>query len=42
MSSNIEASRGSLDFGVASLDDAIAALNPTERRKGKTVIRLRP
>ncbi len=27
---------------VASLDDAIAALNPTERRKGKTVIRVRP
>lgn len=27
---------------VASLDDAIPALNPTERRKGKTVIRVRP
>ena len=27
---------------VASLADAIPALNPTERRKGKTVIRLRP
>jgi NADPH:quinone reductase-like Zn-dependent oxidoreductase len=27
---------------VASLDDAIPALNPSERRKGKTVIRLRP
>ncbi|ACU73877.1 Alcohol dehydrogenase zinc-binding domain protein [Catenulispora acidiphila DSM 44928] len=27
---------------VASLTDAIPALNPTERRKGKTVIRLRP
>ena len=27
---------------VASLDDAIAALNPTERRNGKTIIRIRP
>jgi len=27
---------------VASLDDALAALNPTERSKGKTVIRVRP
>jgi NADPH:quinone reductase-like Zn-dependent oxidoreductase len=27
---------------VAALDDAIAALNPTERRTGKTVIRVRP
>jgi hypothetical protein len=27
---------------VATLDDAIPALNPTERRKGKTVIRVRP
>jgi NADPH:quinone reductase-like Zn-dependent oxidoreductase len=27
---------------VATLDDAIAALNPTERRKGKTVVRVRP
>jgi NADPH:quinone reductase-like Zn-dependent oxidoreductase len=27
---------------VALLDDAIPALNPTERRKGKTVIRVRP
>ena len=26
----------------ASLDDAIAALNPTGRRKGKTIIRVRP
>jgi NADPH:quinone reductase-like Zn-dependent oxidoreductase len=26
---------------VASLDDALAALNPTERRNGKTIIRLR-
>jgi NADPH:quinone reductase-like Zn-dependent oxidoreductase len=26
---------------VASLDDAVAALNPTERRKGKTIIRVR-
>lgn len=28
--------------GVASLDDAVTALNPTERRKGKTIIRVRP
>jgi NADPH:quinone reductase-like Zn-dependent oxidoreductase len=27
---------------VATLDNAIPALNPTERRKGKTVIRVRP
>jgi NADPH:quinone reductase-like Zn-dependent oxidoreductase len=27
---------------VSSLDDAVAALNPTERRKGKTVIRVVP
>jgi NADPH:quinone reductase-like Zn-dependent oxidoreductase len=27
---------------VSTLDDAIAALNPTERRKGKTIIRVRP
>jgi NADPH:quinone reductase-like Zn-dependent oxidoreductase len=27
---------------VAPLDDAVAALNPTERRKGKTVISVRP
>ncbi len=27
---------------VATLDDAIAALNPTERRNGKTIIRIRP
>jgi NADPH:quinone reductase-like Zn-dependent oxidoreductase len=26
---------------VSSLDDAIAALNPTGRRKGKTIIRVR-
>ena len=26
---------------VATLDDAVAALNPTERRKGKTIIRIR-
>jgi NADPH:quinone reductase-like Zn-dependent oxidoreductase len=25
---------------VASLDDAVAALNPTERRTGKTIIRM--
>jgi NADPH:quinone reductase-like Zn-dependent oxidoreductase len=27
---------------IAALDDAVAALNPTERRKGKTVVRVRP
>src|SRR4029079_15348952 len=27
---------------VATLDDAVAALNPTERLKGKTIIRFRP
>ena len=27
---------------VATLDDAVAALNPTERRRGKTIIRVRP
>src|SRR3954465_3176694 len=27
---------------VATLDDAVAAFNPTERLKGKTIIRLRP
>jgi NADPH:quinone reductase-like Zn-dependent oxidoreductase len=27
---------------VASLDDAVAAFNPTERSKGKTIIRVRP
>ena len=27
---------------VATLDDAVAAFNPTERRNGKTVIRVRP
>src|SRR4051794_20944594 len=27
---------------VSTLDDAVAALNPTERRRGKTVIRVRP
>lgn len=27
---------------IATLDDAVAAFNPTERRKGKTVIRVRP
>ena len=27
---------------VAALDDAVAALNPTERRTGKTIIRIRP
>jgi NADPH:quinone reductase-like Zn-dependent oxidoreductase len=27
---------------IAALDDAVAALNPTERRAGKTIIRVRP
>src|SRR5438067_8001506 len=27
---------------VATLDDAVAALNPTERRRGKTIIHVRP
>jgi hypothetical protein len=27
---------------IATLDDAVAALNPTERVKGKTIIRVRP
>jgi NADPH:quinone reductase-like Zn-dependent oxidoreductase len=27
---------------VSTLDNAVAALNPTERRKGQTVIRVRP
>jgi hypothetical protein len=27
---------------VSSLDDAVAALNSTERRSGKTIIRVRP
>ncbi|HTR72098.1 MAG TPA: hypothetical protein VMG80_00755, partial [Solirubrobacteraceae bacterium] len=27
---------------VATLDDAVAALNPTERLNGKTIIRFRP
>ena len=27
---------------VATLDNAVAALNPTERIKGKTIIRVRP
>jgi NADPH:quinone reductase-like Zn-dependent oxidoreductase len=27
---------------VAPLDDAVAAFNPTERIKGKTIIRVRP
>ena len=27
---------------IATLDDAVAALDPTERRKGKTIIRVRP
>jgi hypothetical protein len=27
---------------VATLDDAVAALNPTERIRGKTIINVRP
>src|SRR5205085_7604057 len=27
---------------IATLDDAVAALNPTERRRGKTIIRVSP
>ena len=27
---------------VSTLDDAVAALNPTERRRGKTIIRVHP
>jgi NADPH:quinone reductase-like Zn-dependent oxidoreductase len=27
---------------VSTLDDAVAAFNPTERIKGKTIIRVRP
>src|ERR1041385_1607680 len=27
---------------IATLDDAVAALNPTQRRSGKTIIRIRP
>jgi len=27
---------------VAALDNAVAALNPTKRRSGKTVIQVRP
>jgi NADPH:quinone reductase-like Zn-dependent oxidoreductase len=27
---------------VSTLDDTVAALNPTERRPGKTIIRVRP
>ena len=27
---------------VATLDDAVTALNPTERLKGKTIISVRP
>jgi NADPH:quinone reductase-like Zn-dependent oxidoreductase len=27
---------------VSTLDDAVAALNPPERLKGKTIIRIRP
>jgi len=27
---------------VATLDDAVAAFNPTSRRSGKTIIRVRP
>ena len=28
--------------GIETLDDAVIALNPTERRTGKTIIRIRP
>ncbi|WP_433559254.1 NADP-dependent oxidoreductase [Pseudonocardia xinjiangensis] len=31
-----------MNIGVAALDDAVAAFNPTERIKGKTIIRVRP
>jgi hypothetical protein len=27
---------------VVTFDDAVAAFNPTERRKGKSIIRVRP
>jgi NADPH:quinone reductase-like Zn-dependent oxidoreductase len=27
---------------VSTLDDAVAALNPTKRIKGKTIVRVRP
>jgi hypothetical protein len=27
---------------VATLDDAVTALNPTQRRTGKTIIQVRP
>jgi hypothetical protein len=27
---------------IATLDDAVSAFNPTERRSGKTIIRVRP
>ena len=27
---------------VSTLDDAVAAFNPTERHRGKTIIRIRP
>jgi hypothetical protein len=27
---------------IATLEDAIAALNPTERRTGKTILHVRP
>jgi hypothetical protein len=27
---------------VSTLDDAVAAFNRTERRKGKTIVRVRP
>ncbi|MER6307666.1 NADP-dependent oxidoreductase [Streptomyces sp. NPDC001657] len=34
--------RTNIDNVVATLDDAVAALNPTGRRKGKSIIRVRP
>jgi hypothetical protein len=34
--------RGRTSANIATLDDAVAAFNPTRRAKGKTVIRVRP
>ena len=36
------APKGSNIGNIATLEEAVAALNPTERRKGKTIIRVRP
>jgi hypothetical protein len=30
------------DIEAAGLDDSVAAFDPTQRRKGKTIIRVRP